>query len=693
MNVITTLLLLVSSAAARADDTAPAVTPAPAPVYVDEIMRLAPQDAALVLYTADIEGLLSHPILSETPAGLRSVAALLLSQKDAFGGPTMLAVSGVPVNPMSWRVTAAARVALTPDALFDLIETQIVPTWNRSESTPGDMQFWREAAVGHLVLVGPIPVTLDIASRRGVMYATSIPGGAAAWLQGAPSEPSFVEGDDYARLDADTTGRLTELAYLDLRSLIPMAQAPLGAALPELYSALQLDRLEFVGLIGTATDRPGSDARRQGDRKAKGAAQGAQRAVPESAPEHRQRLVVGLSNLEQGLWHAAASTPSDVTLAEYFPAATTLLVHGSMKDATAIADDVSAFATAIDPAIVEEYRQEVSEWREELGFDFHSEFLANLVREWAIGGEVGPDTEPMLAVRLGSAATFTAQLHRLRMAYQLETTPDSHRGIAIEHAQRHNGTFSFAVVGDVLLVAATGDLLNSAIDAYMDKTGLARTKAYDEARRSLAGSSSKFVFVNIAAMLDVARQTGEADDMPAVFERLSTARALAIAVRPRDRAIAVDFAVTGDNVPGPANVLATMLIPSFEAARRQSMRAVSMSNVKGILTSCMIYAQNNEKQWPRTLRELLASGTLGDPAQAARMLSNPYEPGEPSTKPYYLYRPLPDPQAVKEPWTQVVISEPGLHDGGAVFGYLDGHVGWITSPEADELLKAVQSGK
>ena len=92
------------------------------------------------------------------------------------------------------------------------------------------------------------------------------------------------------------------------------------------------------------------------------------------------------------------------------------------------------------------------------------------------------------------------------------------------------------------------------------------------------------------------------------------------------------------------------------------------------------------------MEALIPTGLLGDHDGAMRFLSDPYGRSEKAGRePFYLYRPVPDPKAVKDPAAVIVISEPGIYRGGAVFGYLDGHAEWIASPRADELLAAVRT--
>lgn len=75
---------------------------------------------------------------------------------------------------------------------------------------------------------------------------------------------------------------------------------------------------------------------------------------------------------------------------------------------------------------------------------------------------------------------------------------------------------------------------------------------------------------------------------------------------------------------------------------------------------------------------------LGDPEAARELLEVPY-PATHGPQPRYLYK---RPIQTDGP-LQPVIGEPRVHDGGACFGFTDGHVEWIQSPRAEQLIAAL----
>jgi prepilin-type processing-associated H-X9-DG protein len=161
-----------------------------------------------------------------------------------------------------------------------------------------------------------------------------------------------------------------------------------------------------------------------------------------------------------------------------------------------------------------------------------------------------------------------------------------------------------------------------------------------------------------------------------------------LALTQYEKMIAMDVVSSDGTSEAFSNALLLSVSASFERARYQSAKLVSTSNVKGLLISCKIYANDHQHQWPPNLKVLVQDGSI-----LPKMLESPYDhdKGQGGGS-YYLYRRI-DETAVKSPSFEVAISEPAIHDGGAVFGFVDGHAEWVESPRADELLAIMRSGR
>ncbi len=641
---------------------------AAASVQPEKILSLAPADAWFIAYTSDLEQSFKNPILKQAADSRGGVAAVLHTLTDTFHGPGMLAVSGTVDNPPSWRVTFAARTVLDRDVFFQRFAAEIVPAWNRSPvgATAGELQFVEDRARSYLTVSGPVPFSLTLVTRNGIVFGSNAPGKVDKWERGIETDGRFVNSDDFKRLNAGRSAPVGTFLYLNTRSLIPLAADALNQTLPKLYEALQLDVVESVALIGSGSSNP-----------------------------RRLRLAIGAKEIKKGPWRLLASAPSEITLARAFPPDTTLLVEGAMARGADIVEDIKAFAAVIDREITDEYEQERAEFNSETGLDPQSDILANFAGAWAFGVSCDSNgfDDPLLALQLESVETFKTHLQTLRMLYQLKTSSINHRGVTIERVARKASPFSYGVVENVLLVSPENEAVTEAIDAILDRKGLDRTRAFDAIRRRLASPTSKFVYVNLAELFSCPPESKDDADASYAEAVAGAGTAIGLAVVTHERMIALEFVSSDDTTDAAIAVLWQSLDASLERARYLSARMVSTANVQGLLTACHVYTADHEKQWPPSLEALVESGLLGDRSQAAKLLTNPYD-GEPESAvaTYYLYRFIPDAATVNNPAAEVVISEPEIRSGGAVFGFCDGHAEWIESPRANELLVIMRSG-
>jgi prepilin-type processing-associated H-X9-DG protein len=201
--------------------------------------------------------------------------------------------------------------------------------------------------------------------------------------------------------------------------------------------------------------------------------------------------------------------------------------------------------------------------------------------------------------------------------------------------------------------------------------------------------------VDVAGLAQNLLQAHPEDAVPPLVAMAKSKSAVALAVVPYEEAIAFDVVAENETVKQSIATLAHVVGASFQAARAQARRALCMAQMKSVLQGCMIYANDHKNQWPESLEVLAQSGILGDPQAAAKILADPYEePGNTPTGVYYLYRPAGDfRHSPQEPGTYIVLSEPYVHDGGACFGFADGHVEWIAEPQAEGRLSTMRQGR
>ena len=662
----------VAGAAADSSPTTPSAEPA---VLTDGVLGLAPADASFVLYigpkTAEVMG---EALTDPTVAG-EGVATLAATLRPVLPSSLMVAVSGPPVLPPAWRVTVAGRTRLGRAELFERIISDVLPAAEAAScgASGARWDFYDDGELGQLIVPGPLPINLSVAVRDGFVLACSDRARALAWQQGADDAARFVDGETFDALTTGYRGRVGVLAWLDLRSLVPMASMPLGQVVPGMYDALQLSAIEYAGLIG-----PDADARRP------------------------MRLVLGGQPAQPGLWHLLASEPSGSALAAVFPADTPIWLHGSMASGSAAVDNLMAFLAAIDPDIRNEYEQERAEWTTDVGVDLQTDILANFGPEWAMGWYWAPLTDdaatrrppplldrgPLLAVRLRDVSLFQDHLKVLTLAFGLESAPQAYRGVTVQRAERDLGPFWYAVVGDVLLVAAQENHVHAAIDAVKDGSSLQARPRYAALRTQLGPASSKLLFADVAGLVQHALplETASRRVPPIAIEALDYGLAAAVSLRREAYGLSIEVAQTSPEAADTGDMWETVsdrLRQHLREARRAANRQKAVVRAKTLVTACLVYA-NEHKQWPATLGDLQAVGLV-----AEETLCSPYATGaaaEPPCPTFFLYFPPPAGLSGNQSSVTVLICEPTVGSDGAAFAFADGHAEWVAPERAKQLL-------
>jgi prepilin-type processing-associated H-X9-DG protein len=642
-----------------------------APNRAEEVRALAPADASFLAYLSDVPRWSDQPVLNAASKLAGEISAFLNILASIADGAAMLAVSGNPIDPGSRGVTFAAATSRTTEEAFDQLEKRVVPEWNRSTfgKVLGAVSFHSEGGFGHLKANGPFSFSMMISVRDGLMFGSTDSKAVNAWLAGEDHE-SFFESNEFARLTRGWKGGLGALVYLNIRPLRPFVTAAVDKTLPGAAHALGIDSLENLAFILPV---PAPTA--------------------EAAPD--LRFALGFTEIRPGFWRLLAPAFSRSTLASVYPAGTMAFLQSSMDTLAGTVGYINAILERIDPEIVAEFEQERSELRNEIGFDPVSEFLANFTDEWAFG--VTPDAErsPLLTFLLRDPSAFRTHLRALELTYDLKISSSVHQDLPIYHAPRPSRPFSYAIKDSVLFVSPSPRAIILALDAAARGESLSNQKAFVALRQRVDRGAGRLLFIQdadeevsqLSRLRAIARQSLNADG----------SLALAGAITPFDRMIAVEVAARPQSGQTPTNGGFDRVAESIKRARRSALRGVITANMQGILMACQVYAQNHGRQWPPSLEFLIESGSLGTDENVRKLFANPHVDQSPSDSPapvYYRYRYIADAQAVGQSGSEVVVlSEPEVHDGGALFGFLDGHVEWVGSPKAEELLKILRGGQ
>lgn len=671
----------------------PAVVPAQEPGQEplpptpgDVVLSLIPADTAIAAFTSDFAAVLGNPALRA--AAEADMQAPANEAAKLLDGPAMISISGVPILPPTWRFTIAAKLADSAGDPLDAVGRQLVPLLQAVlGSADGSVAFSRAGERGQITFGGLLTMTVTVAVRDGLLFGSSDAFAVDAWLSDQLQSESFVQGEEFARLTADRPLNLTSLVYVNLRPVMPLAGMQINQHAPRMFEASQLDRIESFALItGTQPTAPAAP-----DLKAaKGRKSGASEQATEK-PAEIVRLAVAARLDSPGPLRFIASQPGKTTLAALFPAGTEFYIGGSMNRGSAVLEDLFAFFGAIDRLIVDEYEEERERFKKEIGVDLQGELAAAFQGEWALGGRMSSEArmeEAVFALKIANVELFRSLFQRLQDAFEMKATPNTYRGEVIYTAHRKPHPFSYAFVGDALLLSSEPQFLSSAIDAHLDARSLATTRRFQDVRRAAPERCSKFVYLD-ASMMAYRLMERTASKNPGLAEFARAQTGLGLGITATEGLITLDLAA-GTSLSRPLlGVLGQVMGEPIEDSRRQAVRTVSMSRMKEVLVACHMHANDHKNEWPDSLNALVAGNHLGPPDAAVELLSTPYSKS-PTGRDGYVYRKPQNSKDNKRAAETPVLGEPEVRDGGACIGFMDGHVEWVESPKAEAFIATLR---
>jgi len=590
--------------------------------------------------------------------------------KQAFDGPTMLAVRAAALRPDAVGVRLAARVSVERDEFFNRLASALPPAIVLPFAAEPLIEVTHSGEVAIVRMTQAPYLSLYVTVRNGMAFGdTSLPLVNEFAREGKAAEP-FTEGPDHGRvvqlIGGGAGGSPDVLAYLNVRPLIPLAAAA-EEELPEVIETLGLSSLEFAAVTADWS--------------------GAEAVV---------RAGVGVSDDQAAFLRFVSPASRRLEGVATLPANFMFAAGGAMTSAAEGMDEFCKLLERVDPDIVTEYRAELAEAASEFGFDPHRDFLGNFVDEWALGVTPTADGKPtgVLMLKLGDADVFRAQLQNLITAYSLPMERGIHGETEILcRADGESPNVCLAVTDRHLFLSNRADTIAAVLDARTEHKTVGDLAFGDKAGRMLSEPAVRVVHLNIAGLARFLLTEEEIpEDEAALLELVRTladsqARVCA-AVTTAPKLLSAQI-VLNEAVARPAlTLLAESAGASFRQAREQNRRVVSTSNIKGILSSCLIYANEHQGQWPASIGQLAADGSV-----AVSIFRSPYDGSGPTSiedvdaRSFYLYRPGLNNATLREPSSLVVLGERELRDGrGAYFGFADAHVEWVDEPRASQLL-------
>ncbi len=655
-----------------------------------------PDDVFVVVHTSNLSEMLVGPLMEMYETWANGSPLPIPELPDLKLGSCSFGLSGLPFNPPGWSITLACETQFDHPTLLRHLEQNAVPAINNLmeflQAEPAT--FTHDERIGTFILTQPIPQTIYIACRDGLIYGTTDYAKIELFADdNLQADDGFPKSNEYKRVTQEITVTPDLFFWLDARMLIPLAYLPLTETAPNLYETFQLGNIESLALVTHSPKAEGPDEKGKGKKK---------RGHVGRFETQIIRLAIGFSTMPNGAWHFLASKPAKPSLAQFYPKRTNFLLQGAAENLNVAAEDLATVVSGFAPEIVAEFRKECLEFARDVGFSPQAQFLGNLGPRWAIGGRLGSEensinveeqtapTKPsihegLIAIELKSEENFLNHIRLLKAAYRLEMTTTQYKNTTIVHALRNNGQFSYAVNNGVLLMAHEPQTIANAIDAAGRGRNLIDSLGYERMTYVANKPVSKFLFVDVAKIAHVLyEEDGDfSEELLALAQSQTT---VALTVQPHERMIAFELVSQGISSDKVIDAIARSITASFDRARDQAKRTTSMNNIRMLLTSCMAYANENENEMPSALTAEVITPFVGSEETAAKILFLPYDP-EPKVP--YLYKPI-NIKKITELARVVVIAEPFMHNGGACFGFADGRVEWIKGERARRLLAGMK---
>jgi prepilin-type processing-associated H-X9-DG protein len=642
----------------------PVVGAEPAKPAAPPILSLAPAEPSFLLYLDKPADLLN---LASMLAGDCQGRTPLTPAAAIFGGPTMVAVVGTPLTGPQMRIEFATRLTVDEAEFFRRLDEDVFGMLRELEPASATAGVSEAGPLRVIRLPGPMPIGLLTGVKDGVVYASTRKSDVDTWLAGGEMEPRFVGTDAYARLVGRPGVSTDAVFYLDYRPFHPLLkQEARSEGADALFDLLGLDRVQAAALTVSW----------------------------QSDQELRARVTVGLDEGVGGLPEMLVPRNGKAEITRLVPSGYTGFVRGAFCSAADSLDQVNALLDGIDPAIAAEFREECAEWRTDLGFDPHQDFLGNLVDEWLVALKVGMDGPEnwVAAVRLAEPIKFTQQLGALTQAYDLPFASQTYEGVIIQTPVAGSGpSFGMAVVNDYLVIGQDGKAIQTVVDAQVDGQSFANSPGMTTVMKSLPQEPCKLAYVDLAGLLRLAQAQPEFEsEVPAgirtAIEQIAASDAgLGCTLSSGVDTLTLDLVIRAPGVKSVRDVMVQSIGESLQASREQARRAISAANIRGIVTSCIIYSNEHKGQWPATLSELVRQGMLTE-----RQFIAPYEQGPivltadtVDRMGSYLYRSGVSTQTAP---TEAVLCERELRDGGLNVAFADGHVEWVTGERAEQIL-------
>ncbi|MCC7290496.1 MAG: hypothetical protein IT449_00380 [Phycisphaerales bacterium] len=343
------------------------------------------------------------------------------------------------------------------------------------------------------------------------------------------------------------------------------------------------------------------------------------------------------------------------------------------------------------------------------GIDLPEGMLPLPAGRWAFGGRVDGDGHiagGLLAVALQDAAAFERKLAEYRRKPGSNLITNIVDGVTIDHWIGSNHwtavtnraandparppgrrIYSTMVLDDVLLIADEPHTLVEALEARESHRTLDAARFFPKLAGRLPRERALLTSVELETLFRSMPMQWHSKLDPAWRRFARNHPSILLAAVPIEGGACIDVVSAPSSKAGWSDAWEAAAA-EFESLRAQARRGKSAYQLRTLVAAMLIHAGDHEGAGPPTLEALLEDGDL-----SASMLACPYPKLASKAvahEPFYVLRNLPNLGSLrktKESLTEVMAGERMIHDGGANFAFVDGHVEWVESPRAEELLK------
>jgi prepilin-type processing-associated H-X9-DG protein len=438
------------------------------------------------------------------------------------------------------------------------------------------------------------------------------------------------------------------------------------------------------------------------------------------------RATVALADECHGLVRVLARPTTPARVLGVFPEDFVAVGRIGWNSAADLVDGIYAVTDEFDETISAEYREELAEFKKETGVDWDQGIIGNLVGELAFGVRLDfTRKNPIgwsVVFPLGDEAGFREQFDKLTAYFDLQFEDTEKDGVVVRKTKVAKGE----PPRDVQLPPAASFLSEGfylALDHGLLITGSNAEIVADVAKQAAAGKQPLPAAPNLRAcytvlgdpnhmalMLDIEQLKNKAPFVPLaagpLMGPLLTRGFVGLSASVHEHVAKVDFLWSLRNAAGkqpeaktsaPAPIdtdeaiasLIKTMGASIANARRQAQQTLAAATMRNIGQALQLYAQEHKGAFPESLEALLrAQPDLLSP----KTLTSPYSGKGPKSldevkaKSWFVYRAGLNATSKAD---EVVLGEREVHDGGANFLFVDGHVEFIPEPRATELLKVI----